>query len=208
MTTQSNATNTGTILDDYATAGETYVAGLVGFAGDSVTFGGEVSNTGDVTAKANDDSAYLDYVGGIAGYVTDTLTQAFTGTVGTGLSNKADIVGGEYVGGIAGSAVEGHVVVLDHNGVLVAAGHHDLTVHVVGAQHTDLGHAHDGAVSTGGGEEGVEKTVQLLGHDDQGVGSSAALVGAGREEGDRTQAHDQCQDHGKNSFAHFNIFLQ
>ncbi|MBQ9790985.1 MAG: hypothetical protein IJW28_00195, partial [Clostridia bacterium] len=102
MTTQSNATNTGTILDDYATAGETYVAGLVGFAGDSVTFGGEVSNTGDVTAKANDDSAYLDYVGGIAGYVTDTLTQAFTGTVGTGLSNKADIVGGEYVGGIAG----------------------------------------------------------------------------------------------------------
>ena len=125
-------------------------------------------------------------------------------TVGVGDAVLDD----EGVGGVVGGAVVDHVVVLDHHGVLVAAGHHDLTVYVVGAQHTDLGHAHDGAVSAGGGEEGVEETVQLLGHDDQSVGLSAALVGAGREEGDRAQAHDQRQSHGKNSFTHFGIFLQ
>ena len=131
-------------------------------------------------------------------------------THGQGLAIREGdaVLDDEGVGGVAGSTVEGDVVVLHDNGMLVAAGHNDLTVHVVGAQHTDLGHAHDGAVGAGGGEEGVEQTVQLVGHDDQSIRLAAALLRAGREQGDRAQAHGQRQDNGKNFLTHFDIFLQ
>ena len=109
----------------------------------------------------------------------------------------------EGVDGVVGGTVVDHVVVLDHHGVLVAAGHDDLTVHVVGAQHTDLGHGDDGTVGGGGGEEGVEEAVQLLGHDDQSVGSPPLASPAGSEHGDRAEAHQSGQHDRKDLLTHF-----
>ncbi|MBO7219447.1 MAG: hypothetical protein J6V40_05695, partial [Clostridia bacterium] len=100
MSTAANVTNTGVIKAEYETAGDAYAGGIIGLSEDSVTVGGVVSNTGNVSAKNAGSTVYQSYVGGIAGRIVDKLTQTGTGNIG--LSNVADITGGGYVGGIAG----------------------------------------------------------------------------------------------------------
>ena len=104
------------------------------------------------------------------------------GELDTVLQNEG--VGGGAVG------VFHDVVVLNDNGLVFAVSNFHFAAHVLGAQHTDLGHSHDGAVSCGGVEEGVEQTVQLFGHDDECI---CTLAAAANEQADaQGDAKDHC----------------
>ena len=92
------------------------------------------------------------------------------------------------------------VVVLHDHGLVVTIGHLDLTVHILGGQHTDLGHGHDGAIRRRGGKERVEQTVQLIGHNDKSIGTAAAA----REDGRHAHAQRQTQQEREN-FGFHNI---
>ena len=98
----------------------------------------------------------------------------------------------EGVGGLVGSGVVVYDVVENYNRVILTVSNGNVTVNVVGAEHTNLGHSNDVSVCAGGGEEGVEKTVKVFGHDNERVGRRTRFVArCGRCE--HTEEHNGCK---------------
>ena len=101
-------------------------------------------------------------------------------------------------GGVVG--IFDDVVILDDHGFILAVGNFHFAVHIVSAQHADLGHADDGSVRCGGVEERIKQAVQLLGHDNESIhGASAAAAGEGSAHADD---HHQAQEQTQNTFFH------
>ena len=100
------------------------------------------------------------------------------------------------------------LIILNNNSLVVAIADLDGAVHILGCQHTDLGHRYDGAVCTRGGIEGIEQAVQLFGHDDQSIGKAGALLlfTAGKAT-ERTQKHEGAKEQRENSLFHFSFSL-
>ena len=93
-------------------------------------------------------------------------------------------------------------VVLSCNGLVLAISDGDLAVFVAGADHADLGHSNDGAVICGGGIEGVEQAIQILGHNNESIYLTGIVLLTTGEHGHRAHEHCNAQKHGKNSLFH------
>ena len=145
----------------------------VGAGGDVVTGGIVVCNVllGSVRSQTND-------IGGVHG------RGAGVDGVKINVEVKENVIHGqrlavregnavlqnEGVGGEVGFLVIGADVVLYNNRLVVTERNGNLTVFVSGGQHTDLRHANDGTVGSRSGEEGVEQTVKLVGHQNERIG--------------------------------------
>ena len=75
---------------------------------------------------------------------------------------------------------------------------YNLAINIISAQHRDLGHSYDGAIVCGGVEEGVEQTIQLLGHNNECI---CTLTAAGHHR-HHANAETDAQQQGHNSFCH------
>ena len=115
---------------------------------------------------------------------------------------ELDTVLQNEVVGSGAVAVVYDLVVLSDNSFVLTVSNLDLTVDILGADHADLGHAHNGAVIGGSVVEGVEKAIQILGHNNEGIHSGAAFLLTAGEHSHHAHEHCNAQDHGKNSLFH------
>ena len=99
------------------------------------------------------------------------------------------------------------VEVLGNDGLVLTESNLYLTVLIRGGKHTDLGHTHDGAVRSGGGEVGVEQTVKVVGHDNECIGFLGLIAATARAAGKRTDQKHESKRKTNNSCFHLSILL-